>query len=263
MKEKNDNRLIASYELYSNLAQTKLDKQELVGRSPTISVNDEQIFFDITKKLQVKKGNSVFVVGVGCGEVCDLWIKLALKLNLQLYLNDFPPVVNKIRKEILPKYEFKKQYPILIEGIFPAEVTKKLSGVKFDCIDIYSVIHYTDFPEKIIDDAVSFLMNGGRCLIGDIPNLSKKGRFLSSRAGRDFEAKYRNKTIDEIPIYQNHRDFVEFSLANGAPKIDDDFIFSVMRKFRESGHDVYALCQPTSLPFCHTREDILIVANYE
>ena len=62
-------------------------------------------------------------------------------------------------------------------------------------------------------------------LIGDIPNASKKKRFLSSE-----------------PLC-----------------IDDSVIFSILQRYRSMGCESYLLEQLSGLPMNNTREDILIV----
>ncbi len=71
---------------------------------------------------------------------------------------------------------------------FEADVTGK-----FDCVLIYSVIHYLDNYDralKFILKAASLLKSGGRMLVGDIPNRSKQKRFLKSELGQKDFMKY-------------------------------------------------------------------------
>ena len=62
--------------------------------------------------------------------------------------------------------------------------------VKYERILLYSVIHYTDQPKELIFSALAHLAPGGMLLIGDIPNISRKGRFLATEHGRIFVPRF-------------------------------------------------------------------------
>jgi hypothetical protein len=107
------------------------------------------------------------------------------------------------------------------------------------------------------------LRPGGRLLIGDIPNLDKKGRFLVTESGRRFDAGYKKVSEDSLPRYANHRDFTKQALANGAPPLDDEFVIDVVAAYRRRGFQAYVLEQPDNLSLNFTREDILLCAPDE
>ena len=100
------------------------------------------------------------------------------------------------------------------------------------------------------------LRAGGRLLIGDLPNISKKGRFLASASGRRFDAEYKGVPLETLPVYDSHHDLPSASLAQPETSwvTRSDLIIDVMRRYRHQGYDVYILEQPLGLPFCYTRE---------
>jgi SAM-dependent methyltransferase len=253
-----DKRLQTSVELFKKLANSNEDSQVKVGRSSADAEKEKHIFKDINAKLSIQPGDKVLSVGVGCGQIALWWLQKAVEMDLTICFFDFPDVIRRIASEIVPNSNIPEEKLCLIEGIFPLESNADLTDGKFDRIDLYSVIHYTDQPLLVVDSAVSLLAPGGRLLIGDIPNLDKKGRFLSSQKGREFEAEYKKLPLEQIPIYKDHKSFTLQAIAAGTPHLDDKFIFFILQKYRDQGMNAYVLDQPAELPFCHTREDVLI-----
>ena len=72
------------------------------------------------------------------------------------------------------------------------------------------------------------LSPGGKLLLGDIPNISKRNRNSKYNQGELFE------------------------------KIEDGFIFSILQRYRNFGFETYMLKQSEHLPLNETREHILI-----
>ena len=120
---------------------------------------------------------------------------------------------------------------------------------------IYSVIHYIDKPKVFIDKAFSLLNRNGCILIGDLPNIDKKYRFLKSSFGRKFE-KDRVKRFDIDKLTKSYTSFLKNTKQN--LKINDNFIRWIKRKFSKKRAKVLVLKQSNKLPYCYTREDILI-----
>lgn len=122
----------------------------------------------------------------------------------------------------------------------------------FDAIIIYSVLHHiVEHGNYIIflDSAIDLLKVGGRLLIGDIPNYTKKQRFLTSDFGIIFHKEWSGN--DELPE-TTHNTLVKNI-------IDDSIIYQILARYRNMGCDTYLLPQKEGLPLNHTREDILIV----
>jgi hypothetical protein len=122
---------------------------------------------------------------------------------------------------------------------------------KFDAIVCYSVFHYI-FVEaqfwRFVDCSIEMLAPGGRMLIGDIPNVSKRKRFFASPTGVRFHQQF--MSTDEVPQ-------VDFRAVE-TDKIDDAVLLAVVMRARAQGCDAYWLAQPDSLPMANRREDIVI-----
>ena len=173
---------------------------------------------------------------------------------MNLVLFDIPEVIDRLKSELRGNLN-----PISFSaGVFPAQIPEEVQSQKYDLILLYSVIHYTEKSFEMIEAAVKLLAPGGKLLVGDIPNLSKKGRFLSSAFGRAFEASYKKTSLDQIPEYKDHKDFEEKNAKLSTAHLNDEFILKTLSHFRNSGFNAYVLDQPSTLPFSYTREDILI-----
>lgn len=123
-----------------------------------------------------------------------------------------------------------------------------------DCIVIYSVLHHVVEHGnyiKFLDTAVELLKENGRLLLADIPNITKKKRFLSSSEGIKFHQEW-SKSKDVPQVVWNE-------LENGV--IDDSLVFSILKRYRNMGCETYLLEQKDGLPMNKTREDILIRRN--
>jgi len=93
-------------------------------------------------------------------------------------------------------------------------------------------------------------------LLGDIPNISKKQRFLKSETGKEFETtwKEKNRIPSEALAEANNNLVADPNLVI----FDDATVLSLMAFIRGEGFHAYVLPQLTNLPFGHTREDILV-----
>lgn len=175
-------------------------------------------------------------------------------LDIEVVLVDFPEIATKVREWVS---EVKKI--ALYGGIYPHGMPAAFYKEDlFDFIILYSVIQYANDPEIFIKHALELLKPRGALLIGDLPNINKKGRFLASDFGREFEAEYRNIPKTEVPLYRTHEEYALESSGQNK-KICDDFILETMISYRKQGFDVYVLPQAAGLPFGNTREDLLIV----
>jgi ubiquinone/menaquinone biosynthesis C-methylase UbiE len=261
IKKINDSRKKKSIIFFSNLAK-KNNINACVGRPTNRKINNNAIFADIINKLNVKKKDKILTVGTGCGKLVDLWIKKSLQFNLNLYILDFPDVISKIKKKYSSNLLQKKFFK-LIPGTFPEIIDNSkidsLKSIKFNCIELYSVIHYSDNFFKMINAAVNLLDNNGRLLIGDIPNLSTQGRFLSTSFGINFHNNYKNVNLKKVNNIQN---FIKKKIKDGETNIDDKCILKILTTYRKRGYNTYLLNQNKNLPFHFTREDILITKNF-
>jgi hypothetical protein len=123
---------------------------------------------------------------------------------------------------------------------------------KISAILVYSVLQYV-FAEgnlfEFVDLCLSLLAPGGQLLLGDIPNASKRKRFLSSDEGICYHKIYVDS--DSTPVV-NH-----LQLEPG--QIDDGVVMGIIMRCRQAGFDAYIVPQGGDLPMANRREDILII----
>ena len=86
-------------------------------------------------------------------------------------------------------------------------------------------------------------------LIGDIPNISKRKRFFSSKKGIEFHKKFTKS---------NQEPKVKFNQIE-SNSIDDSIVLSILNRSRNQGFDAYVLPQKNNLCMANRREDILII----
>lgn len=137
---------------------------------------------------------------------------------------------------------------------FPNGYEFKNFANKMDFIIVYSVLAMIVYHANLInfiDSCVELLKSGGRLLIGDIQNLSKKKRFLSSQKGIEFHKKWSHS--DEMPD-------IKYNVLE-KQMIDDSVVFLILQRYRNFGCETYLLEQSENLPLNNTREDILIVRH--
>jgi SAM-dependent methyltransferase len=137
-------------------------------------------------------------------------------------------------------------------GPFPdcRDLLEEFAG-RVDAILAYSVLHYV-FPQAsvhaFLDEAMKLLRHGGHMLIGDIPNVSKRRRFFSSPAGREY---HRNFTGSDQPPD------VAFNAVE-TDKIDDSVLLGLVARARAAGFEAHLAPQADALPMANRREDLLV-----
>ena len=239
-----------SFDDFKNRAKDpKLSKWEKIG-FPDAYRKETEIFIlnDIVEKLDLQnpKTKNILDIGCGCSGLVELIINYSIDNNKKLFLIDSNEMLANIgsNANVHPQIH-------LLPGYFPdMEIPAAVSNEKFDAILVYSVIQYP-FLEgnvyKFIHRCIELLVDGGRLLIGDIPNFSKRERFLNSNEGQVFLSQ--NIEISKN-ILTDHEKF---------ERVDDSIIFSILQRFRNFGCETYLLPQSSDLPFANRREDILII----
>jgi SAM-dependent methyltransferase len=171
---------------------------------------------------------------------------------------DVGEIIESINANVIPSIDLVESSFKLIKGYFPEDYL--FDEQRFDRILLYSVLHYTDDPYMVIDKALTLLKPYGKLLLGDLPNINQKGRFLSSEKGKIFEAEYKKVPVNKLPVYKDHADFVNKMKAdeNYYSLLNDELIYKIQKSYTEQGYDVFILPQPNELPFSKTRHDILI-----
>jgi 2-polyprenyl-3-methyl-5-hydroxy-6-metoxy-1,4-benzoquinol methylase len=245
------------FNYYSELAQKTDNLTVASGRFLQDASKEKDIWEDIIFKLDLQPQDSILDIGCGFSNVSTNLARFACKNNSPLTLMDFPNVIDALTKHLeLTQVTSKIKF---IKGVFPEDFPKNtIKKEQFDKILTYSVVQCTNDPFNFIEKAIQFLKPNGKLLVGDLPNVNKKGRFLASKAGKAFDAAYKNKEIAEIPTYKSHREFVEKNGSTHNIEINDMLIQKIIKKYRNKGYDVYILPQPIALPFSKTREDLVI-----
>jgi SAM-dependent methyltransferase len=201
---------------------------------------DQQIFEDISGKTLWRTARRIVDLGCGCGDLANIIINSIDRTRQQLVMVDSAGVLDQLPSAGIIK----------VEGRFPQNFSKVLEGGTADIVLCYSVFHYV-FAEgshfEFVDRAADLLAPGGRLLLGDLPNISRRNRFLSTPAGEAFHRKLMN---------DNSKPNIPKGVEPG--RIDDDVIAALLERYRKLGYETYLLPQPASLPLSNSREDILI-----
>jgi SAM-dependent methyltransferase len=239
------------FEDFKHLAiDPSLSKYEKIGFPDSYRAGKEEaIFDDIISKLQIseKKDQILLDIGPGCSDLPNMIHQHAFSKGCAILLVDAQEML-----DLLPSNEHTTKYT----GQFPDQVPELLINYqnRIDYIVSYSTllcVFYDNCLFRFIDAAVSLLKPGGRFLIGDVPNISRRKRFFSSEAGKQFHKDFMNTNEDP-----------EVHHAQLEPgQIDDGVIFGILQRYRGFGFDTFLLPQNESLPFANRREDILIVKN--
>ncbi len=207
---------------------------------------EADILRDICAKLPAlqDQGKVVLDVGPGCSELPHMLIELCRRRGHTLILCDSAEMLAH-----LPDGPSVVKVP----GRYPMEAGRVFAefGGRVNALLCYSVLHYV-FAEQplfeFLDRSLELLTDGGRMLLGDVPNVSKRKRFFRSAAGVRHHREFTG--TDETPQ-------VEFNTPEPG-KIDDAVLFSILARCRATGFDAYVLPQPPELPMANRREDILI-----
>lgn len=208
-------------------------------------IDDElNIFDDIYSKLPALTRENSLIIDIGCG--CSEPVKKLIE-NSHIYKNNLVLVDSDEMLSLLPEAE-----NITKVGVqFPDESFVETYQNKADAIIVYSVFHCVYLENDFItfvDSLVKLLNSGGTLLLADLPNATKKKRFLSSEQGKAFHKEWSgNEETPEISWNQFE-----------AGSLDDSLVIMLMMRYRQMGYETYLVPQGEQLPFSNTREDILI-----
>ncbi|MCL4417629.1 MAG: class I SAM-dependent methyltransferase [Actinobacteria bacterium] len=240
-----------SFEDFKNLAKDKtLTEYEKIGFPNSYRKGKSNLIVsDINSKIPLlsTKNKTIIDIGCGCSDLVKELIKICKKNQHKLILVDSEEMLSLIPDT--PEV-------IKINGYFPeiSDLFDKYYG-KIDYVLTYSVLHYIYIEGnifKFIHRALDLLREGGYLLIGDIPNINKRSRFLTSREGIKF---LKNKEKFD----KNNKKKGLVSNNDLEQKIDDSLILSILSRYRNYGYETYLLPQKNDLPMANRREDILIV----
>jgi competence protein ComGC len=239
------------YEGFRTLAKDgRLTDQEKIGFPDSYREGfEDAIWADITGKLPMLtqgEGQVVVDIGPGCATLPKRLIALCRDRGHTLVLVDSPEML-----ALLPDAPGVTRK---CEGLFPnnaAEVAA-VAGGKADALLCYSVLHYIHLDASsldFIDATVELMAPGGRALIGDIPNLSKRRRFFATEQGQAFHRAF----TGSAEAYDVSQD------APAPGKIDDAILAGLIARAQSRGCDAYLLPQGAGLPMANRRDDLLLV----
>mgnify|MGYP001056356127 CR=1 FL=1 len=224
----------------------KLTRYEKIGFPNEYRKGYEKyIFEDIRLKLKSlgEKNKIILDIGCGCSELAFMIIDNCERNNSELLLVDSQEMLS-----LLPSKPFVSKFACRFSDC--PTLFEKYTG-RVDGILVYSVIHHVFLEANIfdfIDKACELLKDGGEMLIGDIPNVSKRKRFFSSKSGVEYHKKFMG--TEDVPQ-------VDLA-AIEEKKIDDGVIFGILQRYRNFGFDTYLLPQDKGLPMANRREDVLV-----
>jgi 2-polyprenyl-3-methyl-5-hydroxy-6-metoxy-1,4-benzoquinol methylase len=189
------------------------------------------------------RGQRVLDIGPGSSSLPLALIEHCIRQQHSLVLVDSAEML-----ALLPDHATISKIP----GAFPATLPAvQQASAGYDAILVYSVAQYV-FAEgnlwSFVDLAANLLNPGGTLLIGDLPNVSLRKRFLASAAGRAHHRRHVDPDNDPV---------VDFNRPEPG-QIDDAVIFAILQRMRLAGFDAFVLPQAPELPQASRREDILI-----
>lgn len=238
-----------SFENYSHIASlADVSNTEAAGRLAFQQEAERKILPDLLVKLDLKASDTLLEIGCGPG-------------NLLVPLSGFCAKAAAIDNEgaiTRLKNRFAKDTEITcIPGNF---LEINLPATHFDKIFIYSVLHYLSDRDEVlnfIERALSILKPGGRMLLGDIPNVSKKSRFVNSKSGQEMAKNWAEQMKDAGGSHPLEKMESDSQLIT----FDDALVLEIVAFIRGKGFEAFLLPQPIDLPFGGSREDILVVAH--
>lgn len=204
------------------------------------------IFEDILSKLSNlhQPGLAVVDIGPGCSDLPNLLTNLCRQNRHALTFVDCPEMLRHL--EDAP---FVRK----VSALFPncSDMINDMRG-KANAVLCYSVLQYALIDTalfRFFDSALGLLAPRGQLLIGDIPNVSKRKRFLASDAGVQFHRTFmRTASAPEVTFNQLEPD-----------QIDDAIVFALASRARLAGFDAYIMPQQPTLPMANRREDLLVI----
>jgi 2-polyprenyl-3-methyl-5-hydroxy-6-metoxy-1,4-benzoquinol methylase len=240
-----------AFEVYGKLAKS-IDNEVLSsGRYLNQESYIPTIIEDIINKLNLKNDDILLDIGCGTGIITSKLLNYVSKI----YAIDHESIIKKFMK--LHPHE-SSQISFISANFLDVEIDELYS--KFDKILAYSVLHYLKTKSEVIkfvDKTLLLLKPRGTALFGDIPNISRKNRFLNTEFGKQFSIRFSKNVSgsEESKIQKN----ISSKAGKTFSEFTDDFLLYLMKKYREDGYDFYILPQDGEKnAFGYTREDILI-----
>ncbi len=231
-----------SFENFGRLAKNPLSFTEIAGWYAFQAGTERYILFDIMRQLKLVPSDDLLEIGCGAGNNL---------IPFSFFAHSATGVDHQALLKVLKK-RIKNTSIRCIPGNF---LDVKIPG-HFSKIIVYSVLHYLSNEKEVlffIDKAVKLLLPGGKLLLGNIPNIDRKKRFLASPRGKIFEKKWQAmKKKENIDIVFSNF-FKEKNVIIG-----DTLINKIIKTYSVKEFRAKSLKQSLGAPFSHTRENILI-----
>lgn len=239
-----------SYENFGKNAEELDNYLEIAARNMLMKDCEKQIIFDVLDKLNLEVSDTVLDIGCGSG---NLLIPLSFIVN-EITGIDHPSCIFKLKERVRDLTNIS-----LIGNNF---LDEKINS-SFSKIICYSVLQYLkDINEVLffIKKALFLLSPGGKALFADLPNISKKKRFLNSSFGKNFDKDWASKLSE---ITKNQKPNSHWKKDEKLVRLDDESIIQILSEIRKIGYHSYILDQSSNLCSGYTREDLLIVKPFE
>jgi trans-aconitate methyltransferase len=237
------------FDAYGKVAKEIDDEVLCSGRFSSQRTYIPSIVEDIAAKLGLAKTDSLFDIGCGTGMITSKLLKHVAKL----YALDSDNVINK----------FKELYPQQSANItfFSGNFMTLPLCLNVDKILSYSVIHCLKNEAAVfafINKTLTLIKPGGMLLLGDVPNISHKQRFLNTPFGKEFSKKFSSEPSLN-PQETEKRDKILSGIAKFSTDFDDKLLLKIITNYRAEGYAAYILPETGEQnAFGYTREDILI-----
>jgi SAM-dependent methyltransferase len=239
-----------SFETFGDLGASGLSDTEKAGRHRAQADDEKNIVADVIAKLDLGPTDDLLEIGCGTG---TLLIPLSFQVASATGI-DHENMIAALRRR------FTEPGLGTVAGNF---LDLDVNG-DFSKILIYSVLHYMSDEDEVVaflERAANLLRPGGRLLIGDIPNDDRKRRFAESERGQRFNAEWAARVEAQPSDKDAVALFARIGDDDRRVAFNDGVVLRLIDYFRGRGLDAFVVPQPSNLPFCHTREDILIMRN--
>lgn len=230
---------------YSNLINNNKSIVLESGRYKFQRNEEKKILPEIIKNLNLNKNDKLIDIGCGSGSIT---MHISKKVNTVTAV-DFPKILDALKARSTKKKIKNINY---ISGNFLNLKIQK----KFNKILVYSVIHYMRDLNQLkilIRKMLKITLPNGKILLGEVPNISKKKRFLNSKIGKKIDQSFK------VDVERLNKKYPKsMNLNNKFISIDDKDLSSIIFYCNKLGADAYILPIENGLPFCNTRVNILI-----
>jgi ubiquinone/menaquinone biosynthesis C-methylase UbiE len=243
-------------EFYNNLAVNTKNKACQNGAMFAVDKKlYRKIFNDINGKMHFTTEDVVLDIGCGNGAIAEFIAPVVKKIILL----DGAPKMLEFAKQTAKNFtnvEFRL-----------ADINKENDFTtlgNFDKIMCYSVAHYLDNYnrfEALLEEMINAIKPGGRILVGDIPLIDKREKYLQDRKKRIFLNFFSN-----IKYYVK-KTATKLITAKTKPSADlkdnvsfnREKIMATIKKLQTENLNLSLVGQQRGLPFFNSREDLLIV----